>query len=121
VANLPGLIIGTVLTKPREDRERAKNRSRWLDLQPVRLTALDARGPGVRGPTAIAALAVGATALGAVAIGRLAIGRAAIKRLEIDELEVRRLRVVDLEIVSERRSPAAGDAPDAPSRASDAT
>jgi hypothetical protein len=119
--NPAGVIIGTVLTRPTEDRERAKNQSRWLDLQPVRLTALDARGPGLRGPTAIAALAVGATALGALAIGRLAIGRAAIKRLEIDELEVRRLRVVDLEIVSEHRSPAAGDAPDAASQTPDAT
>ena len=107
----PGFIVGTVLTRPTEERER----SRWLDLQPLRLTAVDARGPGLRGPTAIAALAVGATALGAVAIGRLTIGRAAIKRLEIDELEVRHLRVVDLEVVSERpRQPAtAGDAPDA--------
>jgi hypothetical protein len=50
--------------------------SRWLDARPVRITALDARGPGLRGATAIAAVAVGATALGAVAIGRLAIGRA---------------------------------------------
>ena len=112
MANIPGLIIGTVFTRPTEDREE---RSRWLDMRPVRLTAVDARGPGLRGPTAIAALAVGATALGALAIGRLAIGRAAIKRLEIDELEVRHLRVVDLEVVSERpRQPAtAGDAPDA--------
>ena len=87
---------------------RAQTKSGWLDARPVRITALDARGPGFRGPTAIGALAVGATALGAVAIGRLAIGRAAIKRLEIDELEVRHLRVVDLEIVSERpRQPAA--------------
>jgi hypothetical protein len=102
----PGFIVGTVLTRPTEERER----SRWLDLQPLRVTAVDARGPGLRGPTAIAALAVGATALGAVAIGR-----AAIKRLEIDELEVRHLRVVDLEVVSERtRQPATvGDAPDA--------
>ena len=108
----PGFIVGTVLTRPTEERER----SRWLDLQPLRVTAVDARGPGLRGPTAIAALSVGATALGAVAIGRLAIGRARIKRLEIDELEVRHLRVVDLEIVTERtRQPAttAGDAPDA--------
>lgn len=102
--NPVGFVVGTVLSKPTEDRER----SRWLDLQPVRLTAVDARGPGLRGPTAIGALAVGATALGAVAIGRLAIGRAAIKRLQIDELEVRHLRVLDLEVVSERpRKPAA--------------
>ena len=96
---------------------RAETKSRWLDVLPVRVTALDARGPGVRGPTAIAALAVGATALGAVAIGRLAIGRAAIKRLEIDELEVRHLRVVDLEVVSERprQSAASGEAPGAAS------
>ena len=65
---------------------RAERESHWLDVQPVRLTAVDARGPGLRGPTAIGALAIGATALGAVAIGRLAIGRAAIKRLEIGEL-----------------------------------
>jgi hypothetical protein len=71
-----GFVVGPILTRPAEDRER----SRWLDLQPVRLTAVDAHGPGLRGPTAIAALAVGTTALGAVAIGRLAIGRAAIKR-----------------------------------------
>jgi hypothetical protein len=103
--NPMGFVLGTVLTRGTEERERAA--SRWLDLQPVRVTALDARGPGLRGPTAIAALAVGATALGAVAIGRLAIGRAAIKRLKIDELEVRHLRVLDLEVVSERpRQPA---------------
>ena len=109
--NPGGFVVGTVLTRPTEDRQR----SRWLDLQPVRLTAVDARGPGLHGPTAIGALAVGATALGALAIGRLAIGRARIKRLEIDELEVRHLRVVDLEVVSERpRQPAtAGDRPDA--------
>ena len=103
--NPVGFVIGTVLTRPTEqDHER----SRWLALQPVRLTAVDARGPGLRGPTAMAALAVGAVAFGAVAIGRLAIGRAAIKRLEIDELEVRHLRVLDLEVVSERpRQPAA--------------
>ena len=91
---------------------RAPTRSHWLDVMPVRVTALDARGPGLRGPTAMAALAVGATALGAVAIGRLAIGRASIKRLEIDELEVRHLRVADLEVVSERprQSAAAGEA-----------
>lgn len=53
---------------------RAKAKSRWLDVLPVRITALDARGPGLRGPTAIGALAVGATALGALAIGRLAPG-----------------------------------------------
>jgi hypothetical protein len=90
---------------------RAETRSRWLDALPVRVTAVDARGPGLRGPTAIGALAVGATALGAVAIGRLAIGRAAIKRLEIDELEVRHLRVADFEVVSERprQSAAAGE------------
>jgi hypothetical protein len=109
--NPVGFVVGPVLTRPTDDRER----SRWLDLRPVRLTAVDARGPGLRGPTAIAALAVGATALGAVAIGRLAIGRARIKRLEIDELEVRHLRVVDLEVVSERpRQPATtSEAPDA--------
>ena len=109
--NPGGFVVGTVLTRSTEDRER----SRWLDLRPVRLTAVDARGPGLRGPTAIAALSVGATALGAVAIGRLAIRRAAIKRLDIDELEVRHLRVVDLEVVSSRpRQPAtAGEAPDA--------
>ena len=112
--NPGGFVVGTVLTRPTEDREE---RSRWLDMRPVRLTAVDARGPGLRGPTAIAAMAVGATALGAVAIGRLVIGRAVIKRLEIDELEVRHLRVVDLEVVSERpRQPAtAGDPPDAAS------
>ena len=112
MASLLGFALAHALTRPREGREE---RSRWLDFQPVRLTAVDARGPGLRGPTAIGALAVGATALGAVAIGRLAIGRAAIKRLEIDELDVRRLRVVDLEVVSERpRQPAtAGDAPEA--------
>jgi hypothetical protein len=97
--------------------------SRWLDARPVRITALDARGPGLRGATAIGAVAVGATALGAAAIGRLAIGRAAIKRLEIDELEVRRLRIVDLEVVRERPrgSPAACDRPDAGSDAPGAT
>jgi hypothetical protein len=106
--NPPGLVVGTLLTKGTDGRGRATSASRWLDLQPMRVTALEARGPGLRGPTAIAALAVGATALGAVAIGRLAIRRAAIKRLEIDELEVRHLRVVDLEVVSERpRQPAA--------------
>src|SRR5215208_1707508 len=105
MASLLGFALAHALTRPREGREE---RSRWLDFQPVRLTAVDARGPGLRGPTAIGALAVGATALGAVAIGRLAIGRAAIKRLEIDEFEVRRLRVVELEVVSERpRQPAA--------------
>ena len=110
--NPPGLVVGTVLTKGRNNRARAESESRWLDLQPVRVTAVEARGPGLRGPTAIAALAVGATALGAVAIGRLAIGRASIKRLEIDELEVRHLRVADLEVVSERprQSAAAGEA-----------
>ena len=61
---------------------KAETRSRWLEARPVRITALDARGPGFRGPTAIGALAVGATALGAVAIGRLAIGRAAINRTQ---------------------------------------
>ena len=90
---------------------RAESKSRWLDLQPVRMTAIDARGPGLRGPTAIGALAIGATALGAVAIGRLAIGRAAIKRLQIGELEVRHLRVVDLEVVSERPRQTAAAAP----------
>jgi hypothetical protein len=87
---------------------KPETRSRWLDARPVRITAFDARGPGLRGPTAMAALAVGATCLGAVAIGHLTIGRAVIKRLEIDEFEVRRLRVVELEVVSEwRRQPAA--------------
>jgi nitroimidazol reductase NimA-like FMN-containing flavoprotein (pyridoxamine 5'-phosphate oxidase superfamily) len=71
-------------------------RSRWLDVVPVRATAIDARGPGVRGPTAVGAVAAGATALGAVAIGRLAIGRASIKRLVIDDLEVKRLRAPGL-------------------------
>jgi hypothetical protein len=105
--NPPGFVVGPVLTMGKK-RARAKDESRWLDLQPARVTALDARGPGLRGPTAIGALAVAATALGAVAIGRLAIGRAAIKRLEINELEVRHLRVLDLEVVSERpRQPAA--------------
>jgi hypothetical protein len=108
--NRPGFVVGTVLTQSTDDRDRVKKGPRWLDLQPARVTALEARGPGLRGPTAIAALAVGATAVGALAIGRLAIGRARIKRLEIDELEVRRLRVVDLEVVSERpRQPAAPD------------
>jgi hypothetical protein len=104
-------------------KSKAETGSRWLDALPVRVTALDARGPGLRGPTAIGAMAVGATALGAVAIGRLAIARAAIKRLDIDELEVRRLRVVDLEVVSERPrvSPTTGDRPDAASEAPDAT
>jgi len=113
VANIPGLIIGTVLTRSTEDRQR----SRWLDVRPLRLTGVDARGPGLRGPTAIGALAVGATALGALAIGRLAIGRATIRRLDIDELEVRHLRVLDLEVVNDRpRQPATpGDASDAAS------
>ncbi len=102
--NPPGFVVGTVLTKSRDDLDRVKKGPRWLDLQPARVTALDVRGPGLRGPTAIGALAVGATALGALAIGRLAIGRARIKRLEIDELEVRHLRVLDLDVVSERRS-----------------
>src|SRR4051812_49673154 len=112
MANLLGFTLANALTRDTRDRER----SRWLDLRPVRLTAVDARGPGLRGPTAMGALAVGATALGAVAIGRLTIGRAAIRRLEIDELEVRHLRVVDLEVVSERlRQPAtAADPPDVP-------
>ena len=43
----------------------------WIDLRPVRATALDARGPGLRGPTAMGAFALGAAAFGAVAIGRL--------------------------------------------------
>jgi hypothetical protein len=100
-----------------------ESKPRWLDVLPVRITAFDARGPGLRGPTAIGALAVGATALGAVAIGRLAIGRAAIKRLQIDELEVGHLRVVDLEIMSERprRSPPPGEATDPASEPPDAT
>jgi hypothetical protein len=105
--NPPGFVVGTVLTQSTDDRDRVKKGPRWLDLQPARVTALDARGPGLRGPTAMAALAVGATALGALAIGRLAIGRARIKRLEIDELEVGRLRVVDLEVVSEKPRPPA--------------
>src|SRR5919106_2794709 len=94
---------------------RAETKSRWLDVLPVRVTAVDARGPGLRGPTAIGALAVGATAIGAVAIGRLAIGRAVIKRLVIEELEVRRLKVTDFEVVNERRPPSAtvGGLPDA--------
>jgi hypothetical protein len=103
----PGFVVGTVLTKSTDDRDRVTKGPRWLDLQPARVTALDARGPGLRGPTAIGALAVGATALGALAIGRLAIGRARIKRLEIDELEVGHLRVLDLEVVNERRSQSA--------------
>jgi hypothetical protein len=103
-----GFALADAITRDIGDRRRARNESRWLDLRPVRVTAVDARGPGLRGPTAIGAVAIGATALGAVAIGRLSIGRAAIKRLEIDELEVRHLRVVDLEVVSERpRQPAA--------------
>lgn len=111
----PGIVVGTVLTKGTDDRDGLTKGPRWLDLQPARVTALDARGPGLRGPTAIAALAVGATALGAVAIGRLVIGRASIKRLEIEELEVRHLRVADLEIVSERRPhPALADEPGEP-------
>ena len=125
----PGFILGTVMTPDLKDRDRAAllrrkadSGPRWLDARPVRITAVDARGPGLRGPTAIGALAVGATALGAVAIGRLAIGRAAIKRLQIDELEVGHLRVVDLEIVSERprRSAPAGEATDAASERPDA-
>jgi uncharacterized pyridoxamine 5'-phosphate oxidase family protein len=75
---------------------RRRSTSRWLDVVPVRATAVDARGPGVRGPTAAGALAVGATALGAVAIGRLAVGHASIKRLVIDDLEVKRLRAPGL-------------------------
>ena len=51
----------------------------WIDLRPVRATALDARGPGLRGPTAI-------------------------KRLVIEELEVGRLHVRELEVDTERRS-----------------
>ena len=96
--NPPGVVVGTVLTKSTDDHDGLKKR--WLDLQPARVTALEARGPGLRGPTAIAALAVGATALGAVAIGRLVIRRAAIKQLRIEELEVGRLRVRELEIES---------------------
>lgn len=76
----------------------------WIDLRPVRATALDARGPGLRGPTAMGAFALGAAAFGAVAIGRLTIGRAAIKRLVIEELEVGRLHVRELEVDTERRS-----------------
>ena len=125
-----GFILAAALTRDLEDRDRAARLKRkadsgprWLDARPVRVTAVDARGPGLRGPTAIGALAVGATALGAVAIGRLAIGRAAIKRLQIDELEVGHLRVVDLEIVSERprRSAPAGEATDVASEPPDAT
>jgi hypothetical protein len=99
-------------TQESENAEEGNRKQvRWLDVLPVRITALDARGPGLRGPTAIGALAAGASALGAVAIGRLGIGRAAIKRLELDELEIRHLRVVDLEVVSERPRQAAGAAP----------
>ena len=125
-----GSILGTLMTGDSKDRDRAallRRRAdsgpRWLDARPVRITAVDARGPGLRGPTAIGALAVGATALGAVAIGRLAIGRAAIKRLQIDELEVGRLRVVDLEIVSGTAPPVgpAGEATDAAAESPDAT
>jgi hypothetical protein len=76
----------------------------WIDLRPVRATALDARGPGLRGPTAMGAFALGAAAFGAVAIGRLTIGRAAIKRLVIEELEVGRLHVRELEVDTERPS-----------------
>ena len=76
----------------------------WIDLRPVRATAIDARGLGLRGPTAMRAFALGAAAFGAVAIGRLTIGRAAIKRLVIEELEVGRLRVRELEVDTERRS-----------------
>jgi hypothetical protein len=128
--NVPGLILGINMTGDSKDRDRAALLSRkadsgprWLDARPVRVTAVDARGPGLRGPTAIGALAVGATALGAVAIGRLAIGRAAIKRLQIDELEVGHLRVVDLDIVSERprQSAPAGEATNAASEPPDAT
>jgi hypothetical protein len=100
----PGFVVGTVLTQGTDDRDGLKKGPRWLDMQTARVTALDARGPGLRGPTAIGALAVGATALGVVAIGRLVIGRASIRRLDIDELDVRHLRVADPEIVSERRS-----------------
>jgi hypothetical protein len=32
-----------------------ESKSRWLDVLPVRITALDARGPGLGGPTAIGA------------------------------------------------------------------
>jgi hypothetical protein len=84
-------------------RTSGRRTPRWLGFTPVRVTALDARGPALHGPTAVAALAVGATALGAVAIGRLAIGRASIKRLVIEDLDVRRLRVQELEVVTERR------------------
>jgi hypothetical protein len=128
--NAPGLILGTGMTGDSRDRDRAPllrrkadSGPRWLDARRIRVTAVDARGPGLRGPTAIGALAVGATALGAVAIGRLAIGRAAIKRLQIDELEVGHLRVVDLEIVSgrPRQWAPAGEATDAASEPPDET
>jgi len=128
--NPTGFVLGTVMTRDSKDRERAAllrrkadSGPRWLDARPVRVTAVDARGPGLRGPTAIGALAVGATALGAVAIGRLAIRRAAIEQLQIDEFEVGHLRVVDLEIVSERprRSAPPGEATAAASEPPDAT
>src|SRR4051812_35168177 len=84
-------------------RSSVQRTPRWLDVIPVRASAVDARGPALWGPTAIGALAVGATALGAVAIGRLAIGRAVIKRLVIEDLEVGRLRVREFEVENERR------------------
>jgi len=86
--------------------EVAKRRQQTMvERLPIRLTAVDARGPGLRGPTAMAPVAIGALAVGAVAIGRLAIGRASIKRLTIDELEVKRLKVTELEVAGEQRLP----------------
>jgi hypothetical protein len=87
----------------RKESDMSRQAPSWMDLKPVRVTALDARGPGLRGPTAMAAFAVGAAAFGALAIGQLAIGRAVIKRLVIEELEVGRLRVRELEVETERR------------------
>ena len=84
----------------------ARRRQRTIvERLPIRLTGVDARGPGLRGPTAMAPVAIGALAVGAVAIGRLAIGRASIKRLTIDELEVKRLKVTELEVAGEQRLP----------------
>jgi hypothetical protein len=84
----------------------AKRRQRTIvERLPIRITGMDARGPGLRGPTAMAPVAIGALAVGAVAIGRLAIGRATIKRLTIDELEVKRLKVTELEVAGEQRLP----------------
>jgi hypothetical protein len=96
--------ILTIRGPDRQETPMSPKVPSWLDLKPVRVAALDARGPGLRGPTAMGALALGAAAFGAVAIGRLAIGRAVVKRLVIEELEVGRLRVRDLEIENERQS-----------------